>query len=137
MTRRSQVVKEVKADIKTAKKMRLPWWALLCVGLGTIPLYFLFDHFERSAITLPVLTSAAVLAFALDIKWNWRRCVWFWMTMAVVAALHVLLIVSVPWTDKWVPARVTAGAASLDLIAILAILEIVGNLVEGPKPNER
>jgi len=42
--------------------------------------------------------------------------------MAAVVALHVLLILFIPWTNKWVPALVTAGVDSLDLCLVFWIL---------------
>jgi hypothetical protein len=42
-----------------------------------------------------------------------RRQAWFWIAMTVSAALHVPLILFVPWTARWVPAlAITVGATA-------------------------
>ena len=59
---------------------------------------------------------------------------WFWTTVGVIAALHVLLILCVPWTSKWIPAVVVIPIGIADLYAMLAIFYVVGKFVEKPKP---
>jgi hypothetical protein len=49
------LVNEIKGDIKAAKKMRLPWWGVLCLIFGSLPIYWLFDHWGRLSIALPAL----------------------------------------------------------------------------------
>jgi len=126
-----EIEKDVRTDIKAAKKIpRLPWWAVLCVMIGVMPIFLLFDHFDKSQLTLPTLSSVLVLILVLVLKWKLRGRVWFWITLAVIAGLHVLLLLFVPWTTKWVPAPEVAGLATIDLIVALAIVDVVGRLVE-------
>jgi hypothetical protein len=129
------LAEDVKNDIKAAKKIRLPWWVLLCLGVVSLPIYWLFDHFGRLNTALPTLNCAGMLGFAIAVKWKLRRRAWFWITMTVLAALHVPLILFVPWTTKWVPAIAIAAIDSGDLIAMLAILSVVGKFVERPKTS--
>ena len=65
-------------------------------------------------------------------KWRLRRRAWFWLTTGFAAALHVPLIMYVPWTTKWVPALAIAGIASVDFCAILWLVDAVGRFVDGP-----
>jgi hypothetical protein len=120
-------------DISAAKKIRLPRWGVLCVIAGGASSYWLFDHFGRLDLGLPTLNSIGVLGFAIAVKWELRRSTWFWIMMSIIAALHVPLILFVPWTTKWVPALAIAAIDSADLVVILAILSAVGNLVERPE----
>jgi len=128
---------DVKGEIREAKKIRLPWWGVLLVIIGSLPIYWLFNHFGRLNIALPTLNGIGMLAFAIAVKWKLRRRAWFWITMAVIAALHVPLVLFVPWTTRWVPALAIAAIDSADLIVILTILSVVGKLVEGPNAPER
>lgn len=81
--------------------------------------------------------STAVVAFAVAVKWNLRRRPWFWNNMAVLALLHVPLILFVPWGTEWVPAVMMAVIGSADLILILAIVSVVGKFMEGPVHGEK
>jgi hypothetical protein len=122
---------DVKSDIKAAKKIRLPWWAVLCLLVFGMPLPWLFDHFGRLNLMLPIWNSVAVLGLMFVLKWRLRRRAWFWITMTVIVALHVPLILFVPWGTKWVPALAIAAIDSLDFCLILWILSFVGNLTGG------
>ena len=127
------LVNDVKSDIKAAKQMRLTWWAVLCLLIGGMPLPWLFDHFGSLNLMLPTWNSVAVLGFIVVLKWSLRRHVWFWITMAALAALHVPLILFVPWTTRWVPALAIAVIDSGDFCLMLWIISIVGKIVEGRK----
>ena len=94
---------------------------------------FLFDYFGKSALALPTLDSVAMVGIAIAMRWQSRWHVWFWITMTFIVALHVLLILSVPWTTKWVPAIVIIPIGIADLYAMLAVLFVVGQFVEGKK----
>ena len=96
----------------------------------------LFDHFGRFDLALPTLISIGTLGFAIAIKWKLRRHMWFWITMAAIVTLHVPLILFVPWTTKWVPAPLLVPFCIADLIVMLAIVSVVGKLVEDPNTPE-
>ena len=57
--------------------------------------------------------------------------------MTTLAALHIPLVLFVPWTTKWVPAIAIAAIDSGDLILMIAILAVVGKLVGEQKNTER
>jgi hypothetical protein len=124
---------DVRNDIKAARRLRLPWWSVLFGIVGSFLLAWLFDSFGELELVLPILNSIAVLGFTVVLKRKlWGRA-WLWITMAVLAALHVPLVLFVPWTSKWVPAIAIAAIDSGDLIVMLAILAVVGRFVHGPK----
>jgi hypothetical protein len=120
-------------DINAAKKIRIPWWGALCIIFGALPAIWLFDHFGRFDLALPALCSIGMLVFAIVVKWKLRRHVWFWITIAIILALHILLIWSVAWTTRWIPAVVIIPFTALDLFAILAIVSVVQKSMERPE----
>jgi hypothetical protein len=115
------------------KKMRLPWWGVLCIIFSSIALGLGFVHFGELALARPTLVSIAMVGIVIAMRWQLKRHVWFWITMTVIAALHVPLILFVPWTTKWVPAILIAPIGTADLYVMLAILSVVGKFMEGPK----
>jgi hypothetical protein len=125
------LVDDIKGDIEAARKIRAPWWGLLCVGISSLLLSWLLDRLGRFELVIPTLNSTLVLGFAVAVKRNLRRRPWFWGTMAIVAALHIPLILFFPWTTQWVPALAIVAIDSADLIVILTIISVVGKFVEG------
>ena len=131
-----QVAEIVKSDIKEAKKIWLPFPAVLCLMVLFELCYVLLKHYGMVHLYRPILNGAGVFGFLLYLKWRLRRYAWFWVTMTAVLALHVLLISVIPWTNNWVPALTTAGIDSLDLCLVFWILGIIEVLVGGPKDND-
>ena len=116
---------DVRSDIKTAKKLRIPGWGLVCGIIASFLCARLFEHFGKLELVLPMLNSILVLGFMLVLKRKLWRYAWFWGTMAVIAALHVPLILSFPWTTRWFPALAIAVIDSVDFCLILWILAVV------------
>jgi hypothetical protein len=127
---------DVRGEIKAAKKLRLPWWGVLCGIIVSFLCAWLFDNFGKLDLVLPTLNSIAVLGFMLVLKRKLWRHAWFWGTMAVIAAFHIPLILFVPWTNRWVPALAIAVIDSLDFCLILLILAVVGKFMGEQKTTE-
>ena len=123
---------DVRDEIKAAKKLRLPWWILLCLGVGSYLCASLLDKFGKLDLVLPTMNSILVLGFMLALKRKLWRKPWFWVTMAVIAVLHVPLILFVPWDTKWVPALAIAVIDSADFCGILLILAAIGKFMGEP-----
>jgi hypothetical protein len=118
------------------RKLRLPWWGVLSVILGALVVLIFFDHFGQLALARPTMISAATVIIAIAMRWRLKRHVWFWIAIIVLAALHVPLILFVPWTTKWVPALAIIPIGIADLYIILWVLSAVGKFMEGPKASE-
>jgi hypothetical protein len=114
------------------RQMRLPWWGVLCVMVGAGALGLLFVYFGRFDLAQPALISVGMVAIAIALRWKLRRHAWFWITMTFLAALHLPLILFVPWTTKWIPAIMIAPFGIADLYAMLWIVSVVGKFMEGP-----
>ena len=127
-------VNELKRDIHEAKKLRLSWRTqLLMILIGTPTLFLYLVYGGRLERVWPFMITIGVLAIVIRFKWKLRRQTWFWVTMAVIAVLHVLWVLFVPWTTKWIPVFVYIGIATADFVLILWILLVVEKFMGGPK----
>ena len=131
------IIQDIKNDLREAKTIRLPWWGILCWMAGCALIELLLLALGRFDLGLPVLNSIAVVGFTIALKRKLTRHGWFWGTMICLAALHIPLVLFVPWTTRWVPALAIAAIDSADLIAMLAILAVVGKFMEEPRTTER
>lgn len=129
------LIDDIRNDIAAAKELRLPRRGILSIIVGSLPIYWLFDHFGKLSMALPALNFVAVFAFLIALKWRFRRRIWFWALFIVLAAFHVELILFIPWTNSWVPALAIAVIDSADFCLIVWIFAAVGRLMEGPKAS--
>jgi len=58
-------------------------------------------------------------------RWKLKGRVWFWVTVAFLAALHVPLILLIPWNTKWIPVLVIIPIGIADLYAMLWVVSVV------------
>lgn len=113
------IVSEFKNDLRAAKSMRLPWWGVVIGIICSTLSAWLFGKSGRLDLDLPTLNSIAVVGFFIALKWKLRRHLWFWCFIAVVALLHIPLILFIPWTTKWVAATAIACIDSADFCLML------------------
>jgi hypothetical protein len=131
-------VNELKREIHEAKKLRLSWRTqLLMVVIGAPTVFLFLIHGGRLELVWPLMITIGVLGIVIRFKWKPRRQTWFWVTMAVIAVLHVLWVLFVPWTTKWIPVFVYTGIGTADFVLILWILLVVGKFMGEPKTGER
>jgi hypothetical protein len=77
-----------------------------------------------------------VVVFAMALKWELRRRVWFWAVILTVVAMHLLLILSVPWTTRWISALVMTPIAAADVAGIVALITILEKPFGKATPRE-
>jgi hypothetical protein len=110
--------------------MRLPLWGYIFIPVGAFLLFALFDHFGKLALARPTLFSISIIIIAVAMRWKLKGRVWFWITMAFLAALHVPLILFIPWTTQWIPVLALIPVGIADLYAMLWVLSVVGKRME-------
>lgn len=129
-------IDELKREIRQAKKLHLPWRAqLLIFALCTVT-FSAFAVYGKFELAMPVVNVAGVLGLTIWFKWKLKNHAWFWITMAVIAALHIPLILFIPWTTRWVPGVAIAVIDSIDFCLMIWIVSAVGDLVGSSKAAE-
>jgi len=119
------------------RQMRLPLWGYIFVPVGAFLLCFLFDHYGKLALARPTIFAVSIIIITIAMRWKLRGHVWFWITMAFLTALHVPLILFIPWTDKWIPVLVIIPIGIADSYTMLWVVSIVGKFMKRPKAAER
>ncbi len=115
-------LRELRELLEKNKRLRLSWKGGLAIFAGTILIALLFVYFGRFDLAAPTLFSILVIVVAIKMKWELRKRVWFWAAMVAITALHISLIVCVPWTTRWIPALLITPILVADLAVILAII---------------
>jgi hypothetical protein len=119
------------------RQMRLPLWAYPWVLGGFILLASMLHHFGKFALARPITFSVSIIGVTIAMRWKLKSEVWFWITMAFLTALHVPLILFIPWTTKWIPALVLVPIGIADLYAMLWVVSVVGRFRGEQKTTAR
>jgi|GEM_PF-664927 hypothetical protein len=114
------------------KQMRLSWKGGLCVFFGTILLALLLVSVGRFDLARPIMVSVAMIGLAITMRWKLRTHGWFWITIFILGALHLPLILFVPWTTKWIPAVLIAPIGIADLYVMLWAISVVAKFKGEP-----
>jgi len=67
------------------------------------PVFLLFIYLGKADMGLTALIVLGMVMFAVKIRWNLRKHVWFWATIVFILALHVPLVFIVRWPQGNVP----------------------------------
>lgn len=92
------------------------------------PVVLLLHYLGRPTLERPAAVAVIVMAVALKIYWYLHRRWWFWLAMVLIGALHVPIILLVPWPAGWVPAPIIIPFATLDLIVVFALISLLEKL---------
>ena len=111
---------------KQANPKDFLWYVAMAIIVS--PLIPLFDHLGRPELERPVPMALGMILITIKVCRDIRGRWWFWVTMAAVAALHVPLILYIPWTTKWVPAVAILPICIADLLVILGIVSLAERL---------
>lgn len=75
----------------------------LKIGALLAPVLLLFIYLGKADMGLAVFIVLGVMMFAIKVRWNLRKHVWFWATIVFILALHVPLFLIVRWPQGPLP----------------------------------
>jgi hypothetical protein len=114
-------------------------WHLLGAGVGVtaVVLWSLFYELGHREMARPAVAMMAVIVSVVKVEWELHTQLWFWLIIALVAALHAYVLVWVPWTARWVPAVVMLPFAVIDGAAIIIAVDFVGRRCNKKTADDR
>ena len=91
------------------------------------PVFFLFVYVGNADMGLAACMVLGAIMFAIKIRWNLRKHLWFWATIVFVLALHVPLVFVVRWPQGNVPTLFyTMPIGIADFFIILGAIGVAG-----------
>jgi hypothetical protein len=64
----------------------------LKIGVMSLPVFLLVTLLRNAEAGLAASIVSVAILFAIKIRWNLRKHVWFWAIIAIILALHVPLV---------------------------------------------
>ena len=99
-------------------------WGLL-VGVISLPVAMVVSHFFDPGRGRAAGVALAMMIGGIWAFWHQRRHAWFWMAVAALTVIHVVLVVVVPWTNKSFPAPALWPVGIADFAAICGFIKLV------------
>ena len=90
-------------DYDSPKEQRPTDYTGLKIAAILSPVFFFFAFWGKEDIGLTVCIVMAMMMFAIKLRWELRRHVWFWVTIIAILALHVPLLTSIHWPSNSAP----------------------------------
>jgi hypothetical protein len=113
-------------------------WRGTIIGICILPVFALFIHFGGEDLALPACTYLGMIALAIALSWNLRTHVWFWIIIALILALHVILLLKVPWPHFTINRITLLPFGVADLVVILGIIKFVEKfIVRAPSDDDQ
>jgi hypothetical protein len=98
--------------------------------------FLVVNHIAGAGIALSTTLCFATILVAVLMCWDLRGRVWFWGVIALVAALHVPLILMIHWPRQWVPGIVLMPIGVVDCVIIVRIVRFVQKSIVKDVPPE-
>jgi hypothetical protein len=95
-----------------------------------LPLYFAFFYAGRPDTGKYVCIGVGMHLIAIWINWDLRRQLWFWTTIATLLAIHIPLLLIVPWPSRWIPAMSVLPFGVADCALILGVIALMERLMK-------
>jgi len=99
-------------------------WAFIAI-LVSLPVAILVGHYVDPGRGRAAGLALALMIGAVRAFWYLRRHPWFWMSVAAMTLIHVVLIILVPWSNKSFPAPALWPIAIADFAAVCGFFKLV------------
>jgi len=103
---------------------------LLVVILCMVPIFFAFVVLGDPGKGRAAAVSFGVVMVAIRTCWRMRKHLWFWVTAGILIALHVLLVLLIPWSDKSYPGLTLMPIGFADFLIMYGCFRLVEKLMK-------
>jgi uncharacterized membrane protein YfcA len=114
-----------------------PDYTGVIIGLILLPVLVLFFYMGKPDMGLSVFIVMGATMFAIRIRWDLRKHIWFWAVIVTILALHVPLFFIVRWPSGRVPPLALLPIAVADCLIVVGAVRFVEKfIVKAPDPKE-
>ena len=99
-------------------------WGFIAFLLS-LPVAIAVSHFVDPGRGRAAGVALGLMVFSIRVFWYLRKRPWFWMALAALTVIHVVLIVMVPWSNKSFPAPALWPIGIADFAAICGFIKLV------------
>ncbi|MHB1938320.1 MAG: hypothetical protein ACYCOR_17300 [Acidobacteriaceae bacterium] len=113
-----------KADINRSSDVSVRKWLLLTM-LTMLPVFLLFAYFGGAGRGRAAAIVAGVIMLVVGGQSDLKNQRWFWVTLTIIIAAHILLVLLIPWTSKSYPGPILLPIGALDYFIVWGCIKLV------------
>jgi hypothetical protein len=83
-------------EARATRRGRADWTGAIIAALLS-PVFFLFVYLGKAEVGFTVCIVLGMVMLAIKLRWHLRDYAWFWVTIALILALHVPFLFIVRW----------------------------------------
>ena len=124
---------------ETTGKKRTDYTGVIIAAI-LLPVYILFMVLGHEELGRSVFIVLGMMMFAIRVRWDLRKRIWFWAIVVVLLLLQIPLLFIFQWPrgfHGWLPAVGTLPIGLADLLIILGAVRFVEKfIVKAPPAGE-
>jgi hypothetical protein len=113
-----EIMNPEQVTARTAKK-----WGVIA-ALLSLPVAIFVSHFVDPGRGAAAGVSLALMLLAIRAFWYLKQHAWFWMDIAVLTIMHIVLIVVIPWSNRSFPAPELWPIGIVDFALICGLIKL-------------
>ncbi len=111
---------KTKTEDQEPEEQRTTDYSGLIIFACILPVLLFFTHIGKTDIGLSIGICLFVNGVAAKIRWDLRRCFWFWVVIVLALAVEMPLILMIPWK------HITINRITLLPIGVAALVITLG-----------
>lgn len=117
------------------EEKKQPDYSGVVIGLLLLPVLLLFIHFDKGEIGRSICIDLVGFLYAIKTRWDLRKHFWFWGILVIVVALHIPILLYIPWPGGWVPAVAATPFAFASFLIIIWLVGLVERFTLKARPS--
>jgi hypothetical protein len=78
-------------------------WTGTIIGALLVPVFLIFIFLGKAEMGFTVFIVLGMVILAIKLRWKLRKQAWFWVTIAVILALHLPFLFMFRWPQTNIP----------------------------------
>ena len=110
-------------------------WQFVVI-LSLLALFLLFAVVGDPGRGRAAAISLGSIVVAARLRWDLKKYVWFWITLVVVAGLHIPLILLIPWTSRSYPGVVLLPTMLVDCAIVYGCIKLAEKVMKARQQRQ-
>jgi hypothetical protein len=110
-------------------------WGLIGASVA-VPVLFIVKHFSGDGEGIVAAASSFTMVVSVRTFWRLRKQIWYWLIIAFLVAIHILLLLVVPWPNSSIPAPALLPVGLVDFAVVYGCIKLGEKIMMGSSKDK-